>query len=114
MILENDVHRPLAPGAVQNSVDQLVDDVPRTIVIDGVHGIEAQAVEVIFLDPVARVVYEELAHVRVGEIDRIAPRRAMPRGEEFARITAQIIALRPEMVVDDIEQDREIARVSTL
>ena len=49
------------------------------------HGVEAQAVEVIFLEPVQRVVDEEVAHrPRLGavDIDAGAPRRLVAVGEE--------------------------------
>jgi hypothetical protein len=38
------------------------EDVARRWVDDGVHGVEAQAVEVILLEPVERVVDEKLPH----------------------------------------------------
>ena len=46
------------PGALGD----LGDDVLFAVVEDRMDGIEAQAVEVIFLEPVERVVDEEVAH----------------------------------------------------
>ena len=45
---------------------------------DRVHGVEAQAVEVVLLEPVERVVDEEVAHrARLSEVDRGAPGRVL-------------------------------------
>ena len=38
------------------------EDIGRALVEDRVHGVEAQPVEVKFLEPVERVVHEEIAH----------------------------------------------------
>ena len=45
-------------------------------------------------------------------IDRRAPGRVVPLGEEIGRDRVQVIPFRPEMVVDDIEQYREAARMA--
>src|SRR5690606_23300858 len=81
---------------------------------DGVHGVEAQAVEVIFLEPIERVVNEEVAHQLAPlaiEIKRSAPGRVVPLIEEGWRVAAQEVTFRSKMVVDDIEQYHEAARV---
>ena len=95
----------------------LGEDIGLAVVDDRVHGVEAQPVEMEFLEPIERVVHHEVAHrtARVAvEIDRRAPRRVMPLGEEVAGDDVQVITLRSEMVVDDVEQDREAARVAGL
>ena len=78
------------------------------------HGVEPQAVEVEFLEPVQRVVDEEFAHraARVAvEVDRRAPRRVVLGGEELRRVGVQPVAVGTEVVVDDVEQHAEAARV---
>ncbi len=79
------------------------------VVDDRVHGVEPQPVEVIFLEPVERVVNEELPHdsaVGVVEVHGVAPRCLVARREELRCIVAEIIAVGPEVVVDDVEQHR--------
>src|SRR6187399_3299078 len=59
------------------------------------YGVEAQAVEVKLVEPVERVVDEEVAHdaaVLAVEIDRMPPRSAMARGEELRCVSVQIVA----------------------
>ena len=85
-----------------------------TVVLDGVHRVQSQTVEVIFFDPVKRVVDEVLAHRAGGfavGVDRGAPRRLVPLGEDLRRDGVLIGAVRPEMVVDDVEKDHEPARM---
>jgi hypothetical protein len=79
-----------------------------------VHGVEPQSVGVKLLDPIERVVHEEFAHrpARAAvEVDRSAPRRLVAIGEERLRDAVQIVAFRAEVVVHDVDQHHEIARV---
>src|SRR6185312_16180193 len=46
------------------------------------------------------------------EIDRGAPWRVVPLGEELRRVEMEIVPLRTEMVVDDVKQDGEAARMA--
>src|SRR5207248_8132057 len=78
---------------------------------------EAQPVEVKLLEPVERVVHYEIAHrpgARPVIIDRRAPGRVVPLGEEIGRDRVQVIPFRAEMVVDDIEEYRDPARVTRI
>ena len=45
------------------------------------------------------------------EVDRRAPRRLVPLGEELRRVRVQVVAFGAEVVVDDVEQHHEPARV---
>src|SRR2546430_9205371 len=88
----------------------LHDALPISLVVDGVNRIQTQAVEVVFLEPVERVVDEELAHrrtVRSVKVDRGTPGGDVPLGEELRRVPVQVIALGAEVVVDHVEQHRE-------
>ena len=81
---------------------------------DRVHGIDAQAVDVKLIDPLQRVVNEEPAHVvavRAVEIERQSPRRLVAVGEVRA-VLAEIVSLGTEVVVDDVEEDGQAARVT--
>ena len=68
----------------------------------------------VFLDPVEGVVDEKFPN-RTGsvaiDIERGAPRRLVPVGEGLRRDRVDVGALRPEMVVDDVEQHHQPPRV---
>src|SRR4051812_12749391 len=91
------------------------ENVGATVVGDGVNRIEPKAVELKFLKPIKRVMHDEIAHrtaARAIIVDRRAPWRVMPLGKEIRGHRGQVITLRAEVVVDDIEQDREAARMA--
>ena len=76
------------PEAFAHAARELRQDVGRGVVDDRVHGVEAQAVEVELLEPVERVVDEELAHRLARgsrEVDGRAPRRLVALREEGRR-----------------------------
>ena len=84
---------------------------------DRVYRIETQAVEMVFLQPVERIVDKEFPHgtaVFAVEIDALAPRRGVACAEKRGRIQVQIIAVGPEMIVDDIQQHHQPACVCGL
>ena len=59
----------------------------------------------------------EVAHRRaVGAVvvDRRAPGRLVPVGEEAGGVGGQVVPVRPEVIVDDVEDDREAAGVGRL
>src|ERR1700690_2737194 len=71
----------------------------------------------VFAQPIERVVDEKIPHrtaFRAIEIDSIPPRSVVAIGKELRRIRIQVIALRPEVVVDNIEQDHDPAAMSIL
>src|SRR6516162_8223432 len=87
----------------------LAKHVTSAKVVDLMNRVEPQPVDVIFGQPVQRIVDEESSYsiaLRAVEIDRRAPRRAIAIGEEPA-ILAEVITFRTEMVVNDVEHDRE-------
>ena len=64
--------------------------------------------------PHQRVLDQELAHERAVvslEVDGRAPAGAVARGEEAFRVEVQVIQLRPEMVIDDVEIDHDVEGV---
>src|SRR5271154_567529 len=79
--------------------------------------VEPQSVEMILVDPITRIGDEELAHrARIGtvEIDRFTPVvfvtvSEISRGEQF-----EIVSVRAEMVVDDVEDDGDPERMSAI
>ena len=78
------------------------------------HRVEPQAVEAKLVDPIERVLDDELPHrrrCRAVVIDRVAPGRLVTVGEKVAARRAQIVPVRAEVIVDDVEHHREAARV---
>src|SRR3546814_12484193 len=71
----------------------------------------SQAVEAIFVQPVQCVVNEELAYRPAPEVDRRAPRCMAIFGEEIRCVGMQVIAVRSEVVVDDIDEAHQAERV---
>src|SRR5207344_2744429 len=85
-------------------------DVVRGSVEDLLRGIEAQAIEMKFVDPVASVGDEELAdrgRRRPIEVDGFTPFVLIAIGKVVLGERSEIIAVRPEMIVDDVENDAE-------
>src|SRR5437016_3466932 len=79
-------------------------DVRWRLIVNGLHCIEPQAVEMIFAGPVAGIVDNIAAHTFAAGlviIDGLAPWGLMPGGE-IGTEEPQIIALIPEVVIDDI------------
>ncbi len=111
VVLENEMH--VAPG-LQLGADETRDlgqDVRPARVGDGVHGIEAQAVDAEDLQPVEHVLGEEAPDLGPAEVDRLAPRRVPVVGEEVRRVGAEEVPLGTEVVVDDVEKDHQPAAV---
>ena len=74
----------------------------------------SRSVETVFLEPIQRVVNEELADrptLHTVEIERRTPRRLALRIEKLWRIQMQIIAFGSKVVVDDVEKHHELVRV---
>ena len=77
----------------------------RTLVVDVVQGVQPQGVEVVLAQPEEGVLDEEVADaVAVGlvVIEGVAPGGSILAGEVRAEIP-QIVALRTQVVVDDVE-----------
>jgi len=92
---------------------QILEDVDGRRVEDGVHGVEPQAVDVVVLEPLRGVLDDELAHgaaVVTVEVECVAPRRAMPVGRVRTE-EGEVIARGSEVVVHDVEDHAETARV---
>ena len=70
--------------------------------------VEPQPVEMILVDPIAGIGDEEFAHrARIGtvEIDRLTPFVVVAIGEISRGEQFEIVSVRAEMVVDDVEDD---------
>ena len=75
--------------------------------VDGVHGIQAQAVKAVVAQPHQGVLDEELAHLRATEVDGCAPGGLPVFAEERAGVLVQVIAVRAEVVVHHIDQHHQ-------
>lgn len=114
MVLQHHVHFAIAAWPALHAIDELIDEVRVAVVEHRVYGIDAQAIEAILLQPIKRVLDEELAHDRVREIDCAAPRRVMFGSKKISGITVQIIPFRAEVVVHHIDQHHQVALVRRL
>ncbi|CFV98860.1 Uncharacterised protein [Bordetella pertussis] len=77
----------------------------------GVHGVEPQAVETIFPQPVQRVVDEVALHGLLPIVDGRAPRRVGARVKEVGGVAMEVIAVGPEVVVDHVQHDAHLQAV---
>ena len=93
---------------------QFPQDVNLAFVVHLIRSVQAKAVDVVLVQPVERVIDEEAAHpaaIRAVEVDRVAPGGLVAAGEVVGRVPAQVVAVRPQMVVDDVQDDAEAAGV---
>jgi hypothetical protein len=89
---------------------QRLDEVDGARVEDRVDGVEPQPVEVEVADPALGALQHPLADaaaVGVVEVDRRAPERLVRAREVAAERLERLDARRADVVVDDVEQDRE-------
>src|SRR4051794_29450884 len=69
--------------------------------------VEAKPIEVILLQPIQRIVNIKIAHraaVRTIKIDRLSPWSTVSLRKKVWCIQAQVIAFRPEVVINHIEK----------
>ncbi|MNQ52378.1 hypothetical protein D3C85_663910 [compost metagenome] len=83
-------------------------------VADGVHGVQAQPVHAVVLQPHQRVFDEEVAHRLTTKIDGRAPGRLPVGAEELAGIVTEVVALRTEVVVDHVHQHHQAQLVGAV
>src|SRR5882672_4897355 len=74
------------------------------------HSIEAKPIEAIVPEPMQCILDRKGAHLRHAIVDGKSPGRVR-RSEERRRIARQIVPLRAEVIVDDVEKDHQAARV---
>jgi hypothetical protein len=109
------MHEAITARAFGHRARQLGEHVVARAVRHGMHGVQAQAVQVELVEPVERVVHDEgprdLAARRV-EVEGVAPRSLAVAAEERRGVPRKIVALRPEVVVDHVEKDGEPSGVT--
>ena len=110
LVLENEMD-VAALRALTHALGQLDQEGFGSIVENRMDGVEAEPVEVEFLDPVERIVNEEFTHLLDARVDGRAPWRVVPVGEGLRRNNMDVGAFRTEMIVDDVKQHHEAGRM---
>ena len=101
-------------GAGARGRGELLEDVARRMVEDRECGVEPQPVDVVLAQPGAGIVDDEAPHHGAAlaiEIDGVPPGRRVAIRDVVWRELQQVVPVRPEMVVDDVEDDAESAHV---
>src|ERR1044071_5347176 len=113
--LRNEIDLAVEPQRFPfHRLDQLFDKGNRRMIENGVHGIEPERVDMKLADPLERILNEIVAHlvtVRSIEVDRAAPRRLITVREVGTEV-AKVVSFRAEVVVNDIQDNREPASVA--
>src|ERR1035437_935409 len=82
----------------------------RAVIADGVYSIEPEPVQMKFLKPIESVVDEELTHHAAAfavVVYGITPGCLVTISEKLRCVTRQTIAIRAEVVVNDVQDDLE-------
>lgn len=98
-----------------HTLGEFLQDVLCAEVDDGMDGIKPQCIDMKCIKPVQRVPDEIIAYLvasGVVVVDRPAPRRPVFVLREIRPVFPQIVALRPEVVVNNVEDDRKPAVVA--
>src|SRR6266446_1239936 len=89
-------------------------DMIGRLIIDILRRIKPQAVEVEFFNPVTGIGKKELTHrpgVLAIEVDRLSPLCGVAVGEVILGKLLEIIAIRPHVIIDHIENDANFQRM---
>src|ERR1700745_1004027 len=81
------------------------------------HGVEAEAIEVVFSEPVKRIVDKEITHDAAGwsvKVDGVSPRRVVTVGEELGCVRVKVISFGAEVVIHDVEKNHQPLSVGSL
>src|SRR6516162_2776152 len=116
VVLEDEVDVAIGNTA-PDGLDDFADYVGLAAVKNRMDSIKTQPVEMKLLEPIERVLNKKFAHypaARSVEIDRGAPWCLVAFAEEIRSDRRQIIPLGAEVIIDDIEKDRQAARVACL
>ena len=115
VVLDHDVSA-LAISRAQ-ALRHLVENVGNAVVTDRVHSVETKPVEMKLLDPIFGILDKEVADppgVWPVEIDRFAPGGTDARIKEIRRVERKVISVRPEVIVNDVEQHRDAGLMGSI
>ncbi len=102
------------PASRMHPLRDLREDVLRRVVDNCVRRIEAETVDVKLAHPVECVFAKEIPYRRLFVIQPDAPWRLMFGIEIAAVVAAEVVSVRTEMVVDNVEDDGEAARMRSI
>src|SRR6202158_4543630 len=117
VVFQDEVDVAIRPDGTPDGLGQFCEDVGRGVVDDRVNRVQTQSVEMVFGQPVERVVDEEVPHdltVEAIEVDAVPPGSRVPIGKELWRVRPEIISFRAKVVVDNIQQNHESGVMATL
>lgn len=101
----------LVPFTRMHGLGDTGQDVHVACVLNGMHGVQPETIQVILHHPIQGVVNEEVAHpfaVWSIESDCSAPRGVSGMVEELVPgVGVEVISFRPEVVVDHIQKDHQ-------
>ena len=92
-----------------DALGQLDHDVRLRLVEDRVRGVEPESVDPVVAHPELGVLDRPLAHAALGVVERVAPEGVEAVGEVGPE--RRELGAGPDVVVDDVEDDREAAGV---
>jgi hypothetical protein len=104
LVLQHQMHLALLRHCRAHARRQFPE---KIVIVDGVHGVQAQAVDAVIQQPHQGVFAEEITYLRAAEIDGRTPGRDALFMKELPRIHTQIIAVRAEVVVDHIHEHHQ-------
>src|SRR4030095_5818673 len=101
----DDMNRPLQDFCrSMDSHREFSDDMVGTEIINAMNGIQTQTVNMVFNEPIEGILNDEVAYritVRTVIVDGCSPRGPVPIGKIRTKV-AEIIALRPQVVVHNV------------
>lgn len=104
-------HQPDMPARLHGSAHPLRQLDEKIRLVDGMHGVQAQAVAAVLAQPHQGVLDKVLAHLGAAEVDRGAPGRLPVLAEKRAGVLMQVIAVGAEVVVDHVHQHHQAVAV---
>src|SRR5262249_13068822 len=111
IVLENEVDQSACRSSdVADRAAKVMQDRWLSRFHNSVNRVEPKAVESIPFKPMQGVPDRKGAHLRDAIIDGMSPRRVSV-GEECRRVTMKVVTFRAKMVVDDVQENHEPARM---
>src|ERR1035441_1722772 len=117
VVFQDKVDVAIRLDGAADGIGQFCEDVGCGVVDDRVNRVQTQSVELVFGQPVERVVDEEVPHdfaVGAIEVEAVSPGSRVPISKELWRVRPEIISFRAKVVVDNIQQNHQSAVMGTL
>src|SRR5271170_4384534 len=117
VVFEDEVDVMIGPDCASDRIRQFCENVRHRVVDNGVNRVQPETIEMIFSQPVERIVDEEITDHSAFwtiEVDAVSPRRGVSIGKELWRVRPEVISLGAKMVVDHIQQNHDAALMSAL